>query len=96
MDTLKWYAPLEMRLKSLTPDRINPQGQAQERFETTYRKTVYGHHMLIGALMCRRPDAFERLNTLPFSTKRRIEREIHRLHLRRPGRPLIVIPLNDE
>ena len=45
---------------------------------------------LIGALMCGRPDAFKRLETMRPSTRLRIEAEVRRLHMRRRGRPLKV------
>jgi hypothetical protein len=49
--------------------------------------------MLLGALMCRREDALKRLQSLPRSTRLRIEAEVKRLHQRRVGRPLLVWPV---
>ena len=89
LDTLRWYEPTEMRVKSLAP-RPGPQGNPTDTFEQKYRKTHYGHNMLLGALMCGRPDAVERLKSLPQGTRWRIEAEIRRLHMRRRGRPLRV------
>jgi hypothetical protein len=90
LDTMRWYEPKQMRLESLapTPER-DAQGRPTDLFERR-RKSHYGHNMLIGALMCRRPDAFKRLETLRPSTRLRIEAEVRRLHMRRRGRPLKV------
>lgn len=90
LDTLRWYAPLETRLRgdSLEP-KLDAEGRPTDAFERR-RKTHYGHTILIGALMCGRPDAVRRLQSLPPSTQRRIEAELKRLHMRRPGRPLKV------
>jgi hypothetical protein len=86
MDSLKWYPPLEMRVKSLEP-KVNANGKPLDAFEHR-RKTQYGHNILVGALMCGRTDAIKRLASLPESTRLRIEAEVRRLHMRRPGRPL--------
>lgn len=90
LDARRWYKPLDMRVKSLepTPQR-DANGHPQDAFER-HRKSQYGHNMLIGALMCNRPDAFHRLNSLRPSTRTRIEAELRRLHMRRRGRPLKV------
>ncbi|EFH90800.1 hypothetical protein [Ktedonobacter racemifer] len=92
IDTMHWYEPKTIRLKgdTLQPFKLDAAGRAADRFEQ-WRKTQYGHNILLGALMCGRPDAFERLHTLPPSTQRRIHAKVKRLHLRRPGRPLAVL-----
>lgn len=89
MDTGKLYKPLEMRLQSLKPKYDAAGKPTPDTFEKR-RKSHYGHNMLIGALMCRREDALERLATLKQSTRLRIEAELRTLHKRRPGRPLLV------
>lgn len=60
------------------------------QFAEPFRKTAYGHHMLVGALMCLRTDAQARLATLKPSTQRRIRAEVRRLQMRRRGAPLRV------
>lgn len=85
LDTLRWYAPLEMRLVSLEPTSTGT-GAAHDAFDQR-RKSHYGHNMLVGALMCGRPDALKRLASLRPSTRLRIEAELRRLHMRRRGRP---------
>jgi hypothetical protein len=60
------------------------------QFSEPFRKTAYGHHMLVGALMCLRPDAQARLRSLKPSTQRRIQAEVRRLRMRRRGGPLRV------
>ncbi|HLI09364.1 MAG TPA: hypothetical protein VKV40_22570 [Ktedonobacteraceae bacterium] len=92
LDTMRWYEPLEMRLKSLEPT-IGPDGKPVADAFSQRRKSHYGHNMLIGALMCQREDALKRLQSLPRSTRLRIEAKIKRLHQRRAGRPLLVWPL---
>lgn len=88
IDTMKWYEPKEMRLKTLAP-KLNAQGKPIDAFEQR-RKSLYGHNLLVGALMCGRTDALERLKSLPPGTQWRIEAELRRLHMRRQGRPLTV------
>lgn len=60
------------------------------QFEERFRKTEYGHCLLVGALMCKRPDAQQRLLQMRPSTQFRIQAEVRRLHLRKRGRPLRV------
>ena len=60
-------------------------------FDERYRKSAYGHRMLIGGLMCLRADAWERFDQMPASTRRRIRATVKRLGLRRRGRPLPVL-----
>ncbi|SRR5579884_3432648 len=86
LDTLRWYEPGVMRVKSLEP-KLDNQGKPVDSFEIR-RKSQYGHNVLIGALMCGRSDAIKRLQSLPSSTRFRIEAQVKRLRLRRPGRPL--------
>ena len=88
LDTLNWYEPLSMRVKTLAP-KLNAQGKPIDAFEKR-RKSLYGHNLLMGALMCGRKDALERLKSLPPSTQLRIEARLRKLHMRRQGRPLIV------
>ena len=59
-------------------------------FDEGYRKSAYGHRMLLGGLMCLRTDAWARFDQLPASTKRRLRVKVKRLGLRRCGRPLLV------
>lgn len=93
LDAMRLYAPKEMRVKSLEPtSKRKPDGQPDDAFET-HRKSHYGHNMLVGALLCGRPDAFNRLLTLPDSTRWRIEAEVRKRHKRREGRPLPVWPM---
>lgn len=93
LDALRWYAPKEMRVKSLEPTtKRTSNGRPDDAFEHQ-RKSHYGHAMLIGALMCGRRDALARLKTLPPRTQRRIEAEVCRLHCRRPGHPLKIWPV---
>lgn len=92
LDTMRWYEPREMRLKSLAPPIGEDGKPIADAFERR-RRSHYGHNMLVGALMCRREDALKRLQSLPRSTRLRIEAEIKRLHQRRVGRPLLVWPV---
>ena len=91
LDSLRWYDPLEMRIKSLEPptQRNTSITGPIDAFDRR-RKSHYGHNILIGALMCGRPDAFKRLASLRPSTRLRIEAEVRTLHMRRRGRPLKV------
>jgi hypothetical protein len=93
LDSMKWYEPLRMR--KLFGD-LQPQFDANDKlvpdsFDQA-RKSHYGHNMLIGALMCGREDARARLQSLPDSTRFRVEAELRILHTRRQGRPLEVSP----
>src|SRR5260370_3964083 len=90
LDARRWYTPLEMRVKSLeTAKQRDTKGHPQDAFER-HRKSHYGHNMLVGALMCNKPDAFHRLDSLRPTTRTRIEAELRKLHMRRRGRPLKV------
>jgi hypothetical protein len=91
LDSMRWYAPLEMRIQSLEPlpQRESNNTGPLDAFDRR-RKSHYGHNMLIGALMCGRPDALKRLKNLSPSTRLRIEAEVRALHMRRRGRPLKV------
>src|SRR5579875_163409 len=89
MDTLRWYEPQEMRIKSLKVLAFDQRGHAADDFDQ-FRKHPYGHNMLIGALMQGRKDALERLQALPDGTRWRIEAKLRRLRLRRRGKPLNV------
>jgi hypothetical protein len=93
LDAMKWYEAEKMR-DIFGP--MQPQYDANDKLiPDTFdhaRKSVYGHNMLIGALMCNREDARARLQSLPDSTRYRIEIEVKRLHQRRQGRPLVVGP----
>jgi len=54
-----------------------------------FRKTEYGHTMLIGGLMCKLPEAYQRLAQIPSRvTRLRITAEVQRLQHRRRGRPV--------
>lgn len=53
-----------------------------------FRKTRYGHAILVGGLMCKVPEAEERLGSLPALTQKRIFAEMNRLARRRRGRPI--------
>src|SRR6266852_3958173 len=83
LDSMRWYDPLRMRAIFGTIDSAE--------FERA-RKSHYGHNMLVGALMCGREDAIAKMQSLPESTRYRIENELRVLHCRRQGRPLVVGP----
>jgi hypothetical protein len=83
LDAMKWYPALKMR--GIFGNLDSPE------FERA-RRSHYGHQMLIGALMCGREDATTKLQSLPESTRYRIESELRQLHCRRQGRPLVVGP----
>lgn len=83
LDAMKWYEGGKMRAVFGPID--------SDTFERA-RKSHYGHNMLVGALMCGRTDALAKLQSLPDSTRYRIESEIRQLHTRRQGRPLVVGP----
>jgi hypothetical protein len=58
-----------------------------------FRKTEYGHAMLIGGLMCKVPEAYERLGQIASAdTRVRISREVQRLQHRRKGHPIKIFP----
>ena len=84
MDSLDWYEPYQIRFHiapSETPD--------QDAFEKR-RKTRYGHNVLLGAFICGRKDAIDRVMTLKERTRLRYEAEKRKLMKRRRGRPFKV------
>ena len=63
----------------------------------TFRKTSYGHAMLIGGLMCRLPEASQRLAAIPSRYGRlRLMHEVKQLHHRRLGHPFKLIEMDAE
>lgn len=99
MDTLEWYGIDAIRFeKSLAPaskGTINPSVPMDREtnpdlFEARYRKTRYGHAVLVGSLIRGRKDGRDRLMTLPDRTRLRIEAEVRHLRKRRSGRPLLL------
>ncbi len=99
MDSLEWYAPEQIRLEKLLapaakgmvdPRKPMDQKTNPDLFEQRYRKTRYGHKVLVGALIRGRKDGRDRLMTLPGRTRRYIEAEVRHLRKRRPGRPLLL------
>lgn len=64
--------------------RYHPLSKIPAHFFHTER----GHKMLLGALMCRLPEAEQVLSGFPRSTRYRIELEVRRLLLRKRGRPI--------
>ncbi|GCE18683.1 hypothetical protein [Dictyobacter kobayashii] len=88
MDTLEWHEPYKTRFEHSLP---LPKGldirQHPDRFEL-FRRSHYGHCVLVGALIVGRQEAIDRLMTFPPRTRRDIEGEVRRLRHRRPGRPL--------
>jgi hypothetical protein len=89
LDQLKWYEPLAMRVASIAPLSFDKQGYVNDRFDE-FRRGLYGHNMLIGALMAGREDATIRLACMRESTRLRIETKLKRLHQRRSGAPIEV------
>ena len=61
-------------------------------------RTERGHKMLLGALMCRLPEAEQVLSSFPRSTRYHIELEVKQLLLRRRGRPIAgaVAPVSEQ
>ena len=54
-----------------------------------FRKTEYGHSMLVGGMMCKLPEAYQRLAMIASKhTRLRINWEVTRLQHRRQGRPV--------
>jgi hypothetical protein len=85
MDTLEWTEPYKTRFEYSLPLPKDPkQADTFDRF----RKSRYGHCVLVGALIVGRKEAIDRLMTFPPRTRRDIEVEVKRLRHRRPGRPL--------
>jgi hypothetical protein len=64
--------------------RYHPLSQIPARFFRTKR----GHKMLLGALMCRLPEAEQVLSGIPRSTRYHLELEVRQLLLRKRGRPI--------
>ncbi|HLZ62606.1 MAG TPA: hypothetical protein VKR06_37145 [Ktedonosporobacter sp.] len=74
-----WYQPEETRW-------------SLRELSDAFRKTEYGHAMLIGGLMCKLPEAYQRLADIPSKdTRLKINREVQRLQHRRPGRPIKIL-----
>lgn len=84
MDSMQWYEPYEVRFHIAPSD--NPR---QDAFEQR-RKSIYGHNVLLGAFICGRQDAIDRVMTLPIRTRLRYEAEKRKLLKRRRGRPFKV------
>jgi hypothetical protein len=80
LDQNKWYEAKTIRYPLWPPF---PKGISEQ-----FRKTRYGHAILVGGLLCKVPEAEERLASLPELTQKRIHAEIKRLTRRRRGRPL--------
>lgn len=81
LDEMRVYGPMKAVIDDLTDE---------SQFSEAFRKTRYGHCLLIGALMCKRADARTRLEQFCASTQYRIRAEVRCLHRRRRGRPLRV------
>lgn len=99
MDDLEWHGVDGIRFEKLLAPAprgiVDPKAPMDretnpDQFEARYRKTRYGHAMLVGGLIRGRKDAKDRLMTLPERTRYRIEAEVRRLRTRRPGRPLLL------
>jgi hypothetical protein len=85
MDTLEWTDPYKTRFEqSVAPPKQAGRDDSFARF----RKSRYGHQVLLGALIVGRKEAIERLMTFPPRTRRDIEAKVKRLRHRRAGRPL--------
>ncbi len=84
MDSMVWYEPYEIRFRIALPDPPEP-----DPFEKR-RKTRYGHNVLLGAFICGRADAVERVMKLPDRTRWRYEALKRKLLKRRRGRPFKV------
>lgn len=94
LDTMRWYEEKKIRgdWGPLQPRKDQDGNLIPDSFDT-FRKTQYGHNMLLGSIMQRRPDALERLALLPDRTRFRMEAEVRRLHKRRVGHPFVVWPV---
>lgn len=99
MDDLEWHAVDSIRFEKLLAPAprgiIDPKSPMHretnpDQFEARYRKTRYGHCILVGGLIRGRKDARDRLMTLPERTRFRIEAEVKCMRVRRPGRPLLL------
>jgi hypothetical protein len=93
LDTMRWYKAKEIRaiFGPLQPVYDANDKAISDSFDQA-RKSHYGHNILIGALLCGLPEATARLQSLPDSTRFRIETELRQLHTRRQGRPLDLGP----
>jgi len=89
LDQLKWYEPGQLRVASIAPVSFDEKGYVNDEFDV-FRRGLYGHNMLVGALMCGREDAVKRLARMRVSTRLRIEAKLRKLHQRRSGKPLEV------
>jgi|GEM_PF-1219540 len=105
MDGLEWYGIEKIRFEKLLAPAMNgtvdPKAPMHREtnpdlFEKKYRKSHYGHCVLVGSLIRGRKDARDRLMTLPERTRFRIEAEVRRLRERRPGRPLLLWEISEE
>ena len=81
VDEMRVYGPAKAILDDFTDET---------QFSDAFRKTEYGHCVLLGALLCKREDARARLAQLRPSTQYRIRAEVRRLQMRKRGRPLRV------
>jgi hypothetical protein len=88
LDQNKWYEAKAIRYSLWPPF---PKGISDK-----FRKTRYGHAILVGGLLCKVPEAEERLLSLPSLTQKRIHAEVKRLTRRRSGRPLKLFPKEEE
>ncbi len=84
VDSMVWYDPFEIRFR-IAPSETPKDDPFEQR-----RKTHYGHNVLLGAFICGRQDAIDRVMTLPERTRLRIEAEKRKLLKRRQGRPFKV------
>jgi hypothetical protein len=84
MDSLVWYQPYEIRFH-IAPSKTPESDSFNQR-----RKSTYGHNVLLGAFMCGRQDAIDRVMTFQERTRLRYEAEKRKLLKRRRGRPLKV------
>lgn len=93
IDQVKWYEPEVMRIESLEPLSFEEDKKGNpivnDAFDK-FRRSKYGHNMLIGALMCGRADAIKRLAYMRESTRYRYEAKLKKLHQRRSGQPIEV------
>lgn len=85
MDTLEWTDPYKTRFEYSLPP---PKESGREDTFARFRKSPYGHRVLVGALIVGHKGAIDRLMTFPARTRRDIEAEVRRLRHRRAGRPL--------
>jgi hypothetical protein len=84
MDSLVWYEPYEIRFQ------IAPSSTPESDPFNQRRKTKYGHNVLLGAFICGRQDAIDRVMTFKERTRLRYEAEKRQLLKRRRGRPFKV------